>query len=78
MGGVQWLSLERRAGWLARHETTNKLEAEGAGIHWVALPLAEPVTVQVRNDTTAVCFADTFAGEHVGANGSLLFRGILR
>jgi len=78
VGGVQWLSLERRAGWLARHETTIKLEAEGAGIPWVALPLAEPVTVQVRNDTTPVCFADTFAGEHVFANGSLLFRGIRR
>jgi len=79
VGGVQWLSLERRAGWLARHETTIiKLEAEGAGVPWVALPLAEPVTVQVHNDTTPVCFADTFAGEHVVANGSLLFRGIRR
>ena|GEM_PF-5943753 len=78
VAGIQRFSLERRAGWLVRHETTIRLQAEGANVPEMSLPLSEPVTVQVLNDATDVCFGDTFTGEHVRTNASLIFRGLRR
>lgn len=76
--GVRNMTLQRRAGWIVEHETTIDLKASGARVPNVPLPLHGLVTVQVRNDTTAVCFGDTFMGSDVRTNASLLFRGVRR
>lgn len=76
--GVRNMTLQRRAGWIVEHETTIDLKASGARVPNVPLPLHGPVKVQVRNDTTAVCFGDTFMGSDVRTNASLLFRGVRR
>lgn len=74
--GIREATLERRTGWLAAHETSIRLQAFGARLPDVALPLAQPldVVVQVHNDATPICWGETFTGTNVETNASRVFR----